>query len=257
MAAPQDVAKEEENNNSSDFEDIDEEEEGDTKDSDAASVSSDRAAVTIEDRNKKNKVGGKGSNMLPALATRAHKKKKLKLSKKAQRPAAAILVKAGMKLVTETLSTHSEVDVVWQDGSEEACIPSTDLYPVQHLDDHEFFPGDFVTETRDGFHPHSYGVVQTVDHAERTCLVKWLRTYTEGKQPRPVFMATTEASAYDLRDHPDFRYRPGAIVIRVANWEGQKTGLGAGQVVDINTDGEVTTSSISVVFFSVVEPEPL
>ena len=41
-------------------------------------------------------------------------------------------------------------------------MPSKDLYPIHHLDDHEFFPGDFVTEAKDGFHPHSYGVVQEV-----------------------------------------------------------------------------------------------
>jgi ubiquitin-conjugating enzyme E2 O len=206
-------------------------------------VSSDRtaaatAAATIEDCNKKNKAGP-GSKGLPALATRAQKKKKLKLSKKTSRSPPAILVKEGMTLVTETLSTCSEVDVLWQDGTEEVAIPSTELYPIQHLDDHEFFPGDFVTEAKEGFHPHSYGVIQEVNHAERTCRVRWLRTYTESNQPRPQFVETTEMSAYDLKDHPDFRFRPGAIVIRVANWAAEMSGLGAGQVMDINTQGEV------------------
>ncbi len=233
------------NINSSDFEDVEEEEEENRDLSDVASVSSDRPpasanAVAVEDRNKKNKSGpvSRGGGLAP-LPTRAHKKKKLKLSRKASRSAPAVLLKEGMKLVTETLSTCSEVDVVWQDGTEETSIPSTELYPIQHLDDHEFFPGDFVTEAKEGFHPHSYGVVQDVNHADRTCRVKWLRTYTEGRQPRPLYIETTEASAYDLKDHPDFRYRPGAIVIRVANWAGERTGLGAGQVVDLNTEGEV------------------
>jgi len=230
------------NINSSDFEDVEEGEE-DKDQSDAASASSDRppasAASAVEDRNKKNKSGPASRGGLAALPTRAHKKKKLKLSRKASRSAPPVLLKEGMKVVTETLSTCSEVDVVWQDGREEAAIPSTELYPIQHLDDHEFFPGDFVTETKEGFHPHSYGVVQDVSHADRTCRVKWLRTYTEGHQPRPLYIETTEASAYDLKDHPDFRYRPGAIVIRVANWAGERTGLGAGQVVDLNSEGEV------------------
>ena len=50
--------------------------------------------------------------------------------------------------------------MVWQDGTVETAVPSTDLYPIQHLDEHEFFPGDFVVESKDGFHPHTYGVVQ-------------------------------------------------------------------------------------------------
>ena len=46
----------------------------------------------------------------------------------------------------------------------ESGIGSTDLYPIQHLDEHEFFPGDFVVESKDGFHPHTYGVVQVKNY---------------------------------------------------------------------------------------------
>ena len=46
-------------------------------------------------------------------------------------------------------------------------MPSKELYPIHHLDDHEFFPGDFVTEAKDGFHPHSYGVVQEVKSTKK------------------------------------------------------------------------------------------
>ena len=62
------------------------------------------------------------------------KKKKLKRSKK---PGVASMVKfkTGDKLVTETVSTRSEADIVWQDGRVETSVPSADLYPVQHLDD--------------------------------------------------------------------------------------------------------------------------
>jgi len=34
--------------------------------------------------------------------------------------------------------------VCLQDGTLEKDIPSTDLFPVHHLDELEFFPGDFV-----------------------------------------------------------------------------------------------------------------
>ena len=33
-----------------------------------------------------------------------------------------------------------------QDGSVEEGIPSRDLYSVYHLDDNEFFPGDYVAK---------------------------------------------------------------------------------------------------------------
>ena len=138
---------------------------------------------------------------------------------------------------------RSEVEVVWQDGTVEKGIPSRELYPIHHLDEHEFFPGDFVTEARDGFEPHHYGVVQQVgeratvvllvaqvEHAARCARIKWFRTYTEGATPQPIYCSSSEASVYDLKDHPDFKYRPGSIVIRVMNSAGEDCGLGAGQV---------------------------
>lgn len=32
----------------------------------------------------------------------------------------------------------------FKDGTTEKDIPSTELHPIHHLDDLEFFPGDFV-----------------------------------------------------------------------------------------------------------------
>ena len=53
----------------------------------------------------------------------------------------------------------------------------------------------------------------------------------------------TEEPVYDLRDHPDFKYRPGSVVIRVAgsrlenndltNEADREEGAAGGQVVDI------------------------
>jgi len=34
-----------------------------------------------------------------------------------------------------------------QDGNTELNVPSTDLFPIHHLDDLEFFPCDFVVST--------------------------------------------------------------------------------------------------------------
>ncbi|KAF2354207.1 Ubiquitin-conjugating enzyme E2 [Trinorchestia longiramus] len=136
-----------------------------------------------------------------------------------------------------------------QDGSVEFGIPSSQLYPIHHLDDQEFFPGDFVVKQRppaagdtcpamEEVDPHDYGVVQRVDHGGRTAIVKWFRTYTAGAEPQPVLKGEQEVSVYDLRDHPDFRYRPGSVVIRVANFDNDQTST-TGQVLDNFPTGQV------------------
>lgn len=40
------------------------------------------------------------------------------------------------EVVTEALVVYSTATVVWQDGTIEENIPSTQLYPIHHLDDH-------------------------------------------------------------------------------------------------------------------------
>ena len=217
LAVPEEV---DDDDNSDDFEDVD--------DDDTASVSSHSSSQhTIEDRKDRKK-----KKSQPGLTTKVLKKRKLKKSRKTSEVTKVTSYNVGDKVVMETLSTRSEVEVVWQDGSVEDGVSSSELIPVQHLDDHEFFPGDFVTESKDGFQPHSYGVVQDVDHSGRCCKVKWFRTYTEGSNPQPIYVSTSDASVYDLKDHPDFKFRPGSIVIRVMNSAGEDCGLGAGQVLD-------------------------
>lgn len=171
-----------------------------------------------------------------ALMTRMLKKKKLRRARKKPPP---LVLKPGSKVVVETLSTASSADVVWQDGSVEKDIPSTQLYPIHHLDDQEFFPGDFVIENREDGCMRVYGVVQSVDHAGRTANIKWFRTYTSTDNPQPCFLQENEVSVYDLKDHPDFQYRPGTVVIRVANFEGEDANCTAGQVLDNYPEGKV------------------
>lgn len=149
----------------------------------------------------------------------------------------------GDEVITETLVVYSSATVVWQDGTIESNIPSTQLCPIHHLDDHEFFPGDFVLEgNADLLHNPSfrdYGVIQNVDHHGRTAKVKWFSTYTCANEPQPTYNGETEVSVYDLKDHPDFQYRPGTIVIRVANFTGDDSNCTAGQVIDNYPNGMV------------------
>ncbi|XP_063972384.1 (E3-independent) E2 ubiquitin-conjugating enzyme UBE2O [Diachasmimorpha longicaudata] len=177
---------------------------------------------------------GKKKNKGPALMTKVLKKKKLIKAKKKVAPAPLI---TGSKIVVETLSTNTRANVVWQDGSVELGIPSTQLYPIHHLDDKEFFPGDFVIDQKE--ESRMYGVVQSVDHQGRTAKIKWFRTYTSSQSPQPTFLEEREVSVYDLKDHPDFQYRPGTLVIRIANFEGEDAGCTAGQVLDNYPEGRV------------------
>jgi ubiquitin-conjugating enzyme E2 O len=55
---------------------------------------------------------------------------------------------------------------------------------------------------------------------------------------RPLYVGTSEEPVYDLKDHPDFKYRPGSIVIRVANFNDQVASTG-GQVLDNYPSGQV------------------
>uniref|UniRef100_A0A182Q3T4 UBC core domain-containing protein n=1 Tax=Anopheles farauti TaxID=69004 RepID=A0A182Q3T4_9DIPT len=152
---------------------------------------------------------------------------------------------AGDEVITEALVVYSTATVVWQDGTIEPNIPSTELRPIHHLDDHEFFPGDFVLagNTDPAKNPsfRDYGVIQDVDHHGRTARVKWFSTYTCTSEPQPTYNGETEVSVYDLKDHPDFQYRPGTIVIRVANFTGAEEGglSTAGQVLDNYPNGMV------------------
>ncbi|XP_015108296.1 (E3-independent) E2 ubiquitin-conjugating enzyme UBE2O [Diachasma alloeum] len=177
---------------------------------------------------------GKKKTKGPALMTKVLKKKKLIKAKKKVAPAPLI---TGSKIVVETLSTNTRANVVWQDGSVELGIPSTQLYPIHHLDDKEFFPGDFVIDQKE--ESRMYGVVQSVDHQGRTAKIKWFRTYTSSQSPQPTFLQEREVSVYDLKDHPDFQYRPGTLVIRIANFEGEDAGCTAGQVLDNYPEGRV------------------
>ncbi|KAJ9574645.1 hypothetical protein L9F63_008177, partial [Diploptera punctata] len=194
--------------------------------SDTASISSGCSSVGSQGKKKRG----------PALMTKVLKKKKLRRTRKRAPPVA---LQPGQKVVVETLSTSSIADVVWQDGSVEYGIPSTQLYPIHHLDDQEFFPGDFVIENKEESCMRVYGVVQSVDHAGRTATVKWFKTYTSLEEPCPAMLEESEVSVYDLKDHPDFQYRPGTVVIRVANFEGEDASCTAGQVLDNYPEGMV------------------
>ncbi|KAH8326187.1 hypothetical protein KR067_003251, partial [Drosophila pandora] len=148
--------------------------------------------------------------------------------------------KDGDEIVVETLVVYSSVTVVWQDGTVETGIHSTQLYPIHHLDNHEFFPGDFVNKANENSTGATdYGVIQCVHHDERIAMVKWFNIYSKADNPVPTCRESEELSVYDLKDHSDYQYRPGTMVIRVSNFTGEDVNSTAGQVIDNYPDGRV------------------
>lgn len=171
----------------------------------------------------------------------SHKIRKLKKHKQRD-PKEVKIPQVNDRVVTEALVVYSWATVVWQDGSIESEISSVELCPIHHLDDHEFFPADFVLAANDASNLNpsyrDYGVIQKVDHLGRIARVKWFSTYTNIEEPTPLYKGESEVSVYDLKDHPDFQYRPGTIVIRVANFPTENCAT-AGQVVDNYPEGRV------------------
>lgn len=218
--------------------DLDDEEEDDADGCD--STVSDGGGSTMSSSCSSTATPRSSPKKSPLLAKKIRKLKKRTTSANSNTERMAAV---GDEVITETLVVYSSATVVWQDGTVETNIPSTELCPIHHLDDHEFFPGDFVLAgNTDPLHNPSfrdYGVIQNVDHHGRTAKVKWFSTYTCTEEPQPSYNGESEVSVYDLKDHPDFQYRPGTIVIRVANFIGDDSNCSAGQVIDNYPNGMV------------------
>ncbi|KAG1960364.1 (E3-independent) E2 ubiquitin-conjugating enzyme UBE2O-like [Pimephales promelas] len=166
---------------------------------------------------------------------RKHKKKRTKFSRE---------FKPGDRVAVEVVSTVTSADVMWKDGKLETGICSNDLIPIQHLDNHEFCPGDYVLDKRpQALHdPGIYGVVQSGDHKARTCVVKWVKLNAAGDNVE-VIGEEEDVSVYDIADHPDFHFHTTDIVIRIGNSDTEdcENERSVGQVcrVDLSSKVEV------------------
>ncbi|XP_053309325.1 (E3-independent) E2 ubiquitin-conjugating enzyme [Spea bombifrons] len=151
--------------------------------------------------------------------------------------------KPGDRVAVDVITTVTTADVMWQDGSVETNIRSNELLPVQHLDNNEFCPGDFVVDKRAHAvpDPSLYGVVQSGDHTGRTCVVKWIKLNADGTDVE-VVGEEEDVSVYDIADHPDFRFRTTDIVIRIGSSEPEAfpdDKPSVGQVAKVDVSGKV------------------
>ncbi|XP_025033941.2 (E3-independent) E2 ubiquitin-conjugating enzyme isoform X4 [Pelodiscus sinensis] len=186
-------------------------------DDEAADDTDDTSSVTSSASSTASSQSGSGIGRKKSIPLsiknlkRKHKKKKTKISRE---------FKPGDRVAVEVVTTMTSADVMWQDGTVETNIRSNELFPVHHLDNNEFCPGDFVVDKRaqTSQDPAVYGVVQSGDHIGRTCVVKWFKLKTTGDDVE-LIGEEEDVSVYDIADHPDFRFRTTDIVIRIGNAE--------------------------------------
>ncbi|KAM8878432.1 ubiquitin-conjugating enzyme E2O isoform 2-T2 [Spinachia spinachia] len=202
--------------------------------------------------------GGLGTNRKKSIPLsirnlkRKHKKKRTKFSRE---------FKPGDRVAVEVVSTKTTADVMWKDGRVQKGIRSNDLIPIQHLDSHEFCPGDFVVDKRPQAlqDPGVYGVIQSGDHKGRTCVVKWIKLNSTSDDVE-VFGLEEDVSVYDIADHPDFHFRTTDIVIKIWNSENghndceNETSVGQVSRVDVSSKVEVVWADNSM---TIVLPQHL
>ncbi|KAF5728907.1 ubiquitin-conjugating enzyme family protein [Tripterygium wilfordii] len=113
--------------------------------------------------------------------------------------------------------TKTLVDVMWQNGSHSLGLESHSLVPVNVVNAHEFWPGQFVAEKGTCVDPpvsgnQRWGIVRSADAKEQTVKVRWKafdvnKMNGVGQDP----MEET-VSSYELIEHPDYSYCLGDIV---------------------------------------------
>ncbi|XP_015778491.1 PREDICTED: (E3-independent) E2 ubiquitin-conjugating enzyme-like [Acropora digitifera] len=161
------------------------------------------------------------------------RKKRLRRKRKTVPP---LKINVGDKVCVEVTHTCTTVDIVWQDGSTAEKVLSTDLIPVFHLDELEFFPGDYVSDKRENADSSIYGVVLFADHKSRLCHIKWFSR--EGKE----LFEERGVSVYDIMEHSDFVFSAGDVVVRVVRDDSEYMEAVEGEAVERPTPcvGQVT-----------------
>ncbi|XP_029348164.1 (E3-independent) E2 ubiquitin-conjugating enzyme UBE2O-like [Acyrthosiphon pisum] len=177
-----------------------------------------------------------------SIRLKRNRMRKLFIKKSKQFNKPKIKTKPNSKVVVEVCYTKSVVDVIWQDGTKETGVSSTDLYPVNILDHQELFPGNFVIEKSSA--SDVYGVVESVDRAERTAHIQWFKVCPENPSlPNPI--EKTYFSLYDLHDHPYFHFKSGFIVLHTDDdTYPDLNSLTFGHVLSTGPDGKISVISV-------------
>ncbi|RWS27952.1 E2/E3 hybrid ubiquitin-protein ligase UBE2O-like protein [Leptotrombidium deliense] len=207
---------------------------------------SDEEPMSIQDNDRYQSVSSstssvRGRKAKYTVSVKKIRKKKIKPSKRKDLRPEIVDLSVNNKVAVEVVAEKTDATVVWQNGDVETNIPSSSLYPIHHIDNHDFFPGDFVVDNNKNS-VNIYGVIQRVDYTARTALVKWFKMFDETTAANePELVQCENVSVYDIKDHPDFHYRPGCCVIRITrnsllNTQNESR---VGQVIDLTIDGKL------------------
>ena len=91
--------------------------------------------------------GPRPRHQAPALASRSHlARRRRHFTRKKKKLHVPVRLASDERVSVEVVSTETIVAVRWQDYTLTRDILSTELHPVLHVDDLEFFPGDFVVD---------------------------------------------------------------------------------------------------------------
>lgn len=152
-----------------------------------------------------------------------------------------IQLKPGCRYPIDILSTKTIVTVVWQSSLIEQKVDANLLYPVHHIDSHDFFPGDYVCEVSSIHNYSKFGVVQKVDHDKRIASVNWFEQSNSclsiQNDCTPKLIEQESLSVYDIKDHNEFDFRMGCCVFKLSERKGDFANVG--QVIDLNFDGQL------------------
>ncbi|XP_076809135.1 (E3-independent) E2 ubiquitin-conjugating enzyme UBE2O-like isoform X1 [Clavelina lepadiformis] len=146
----------------------------------------------------------------------------------------------------EVCATHTMVTIEWQDGTQSENVPTTQLVHVNHIDDNDFCPGDFLYRenaeagTSSFLHSDVYGVVLAADNENRMVVVQWFKLNSSSNKVEKL--AQEELSVYEVSEHPDFRFRVSDFVVRLCSLsdkEAVKTNQVIGELLKVTNEGKL------------------
>lgn len=65
-------------------------------------------------------------------------------------------------------------------------------------------------------HEHDLGVIQSTDFDARICTIKWVRFQNNHNATETSEQIEVDVSVYDIKDHEDYMFRAGDIVVRLS-----------------------------------------
>ena len=99
---------------------------------------------------------------------------------------------SAIEACVEICACHTRIDVLWQDGTRDIDGAATAYAPAKHVDGYyEFWPQDYVVgKAASKNEAPPAGVVETVNHDQRICVVTWRPHAATGmKEKREVCRA--------------------------------------------------------------------